>query len=249
MWRNYHIVRTTDEFTSRWCSFLKNKVKVDTACPTLYQYITDKFFRILMMREYVVDAPQLIGNSSGDHVLTYEEDNALRYAAGYIIRIVRKNIDSYSQGNNELMLSLDELIDDSDGGGYDEDDDSKDWVQLTNRGGLIQITDDAFSLFQAVEQVVRRYFRKDQVEQISHGIKSEIIHNILDDSNVKMMWSTVANDMKEEIAASLLTMIVDKWVTVRGFSFAGAWLELYKQRAHKSLQRSKSLRKVLYTDS
>ena len=39
MWRNYHIVCTTDEFTSRWCSFLKNKVKVDTACPTLYQYM------------------------------------------------------------------------------------------------------------------------------------------------------------------------------------------------------------------
>ena len=32
------------------------------------------------------------------------------------------------------MLSLDELIDDSDGGGYDEDDDSKDWVQLTEGG-------------------------------------------------------------------------------------------------------------------
>ena len=68
-----------------------------------------------------------------------------------------------------------------------------------------------------MEQVIRRYFRKDQAEQISGGIKSEIIHNILDDSNVKMMWSTVANDMKEEIAASLLTMIVDKWVTVRIF--------------------------------
>ena len=80
MWRNYHIVRTTDVFTSRWCSFLKNKVKADTACPTLYQYnvITDNFFRIPMMRGYVVDAPQLIGNSSGDHVLSYEEDNALR---------------------------------------------------------------------------------------------------------------------------------------------------------------------------
>ena len=73
---------------------------MDTACPTLYQYITDKFFRILMMREYVVDAPQLIDNSSGDHVLTYEEDNALRYAAGYIIRIVRKNIHS----SNRLSL-------------------------------------------------------------------------------------------------------------------------------------------------
>ena len=86
-----------------------------------------------------------------------------------------------------------------------------------------------------MEQVIRRYFRKDQ---ISGGITSEFIHNILDDSNVKMMWSTVANDMNEEIAASLLTMIVDKWVTVavRGFSFAGAWMELYKQlRAHKSL--------------
>lgn len=85
------------------------------------------------------------------------------------------------------MLSLDELIDDSEDGDYDEDDDSKDWVHLTNRGGLLRITDDAFSLFHAVEQVIR----KDQAKQISGGIRGEIIHSILDDSNVRMMGNSI----------------------------------------------------------
>ena len=73
---------------------------MDTACPTLYQYIIDKFFGILMMREYIVDSPQLIGNSSGDHVLIYKE----------LIRICRwlYHLDSLQEHrlvNNELMLS------------------------------------------------------------------------------------------------------------------------------------------------
>ena len=45
-----------------------------------------------------------------------------------------------------------------------------------------------------------------------------------------------------------MAMITELWVTVRGFSYAGAWMELYKQRVKKTLQRSKGLRKVLYTD-
>ena len=68
------------------------------------------------------------------------------------------------------------------------------------------------------------------------------------DEEVKMNWSIVALDINVEIGKELLKMIVEEWIKIRGFSFAGAWLELYKQRSKKSLQRSKGLRKVLITD-
>lgn len=67
------------------------------------------------------------------------------------------------------------------------------------------------------------------------------------DEQVMFYWSVVANDMDEKIGEVLLRMIVVEWVKIRGFSFAGAWLELYKQRSKKTLQRSKGLRKVLNT--
>ena len=57
----------------------------------------------------------------------------------------------------------------------------------------------------------------------------------------------IAVDMSEDVAQTLLNMIIDMWVTVRGFSFVKCYLELYKQRQKKITQRSKGLRKELFT--
>ena len=52
-------------------------------------------------------------------------------------------------------------------------------------------------------------------------------------------WSIVAADMNKKVGDEL---IVEEWVKIRGFSFAGSWLKLYKQRNKKTLQRSKGIR-------
>ena len=41
------------------------------------------------------------------------------------------------------------------------------------------------------------------------------------------------------------TTIAELWVTIRGFSFARSFMELYKQREKKTLEKSKALRKTL----
>ena len=48
---------------------------------------------------------------------------------------------------------------------------------------------------------------------------------------------------------ALLKMIVELYVTIRGFSKANAWLEKYKQSTKTSTQRTKSLRIELYDDN
>ena len=65
------------------------------------------------------------------------------------------------------------------------------------------------------------------------------------DEEVLTEWSNVAVDMEEDIGGKLLKMVVEEWVKIRGFSFAHAWLEKYKQDAKKTLQHSKGLRKTL----
>ena len=40
-------------------------------------------------------------------------------------------------------------------------------------------------------------------------------------------------------------MIIEHWVTVRGFSFTSAFLEKYKQASKESVQKSKGIRKNL----
>ena len=55
-------------------------------------------------------------------------------------------------------------------------------------------------------------------------------------------WSIVAADMNKKVGDELIKLIVEEWVKIRGFSFAGSWLKLYKQRNKKTLQRSKGIR-------
>ena len=248
MWGTYHTIRSSDDFSSSWAKFLQESLGCE-ACPIFYQYVTDKLFRRLIVRHFPVSG------ESGDHTpvvsgsLSYEETNALRYAAGYVCRAVRKRIASQARAH-ELLLSLEELLDDTEDGGEDNDDrhpSSCDWTNLSNRGGLLHVTDEAFAVFHAIEQVVRQHLRKDKARKISSGIKKELCASIMCDENVLFYWCTVAANMDKQIGTMLLLMIVELWVTIRGFSFAGAWMELYKQSTKKTLQRSKGLRKALFT--
>ena len=52
-------------------------------------------------------------------------------------------------------------------------------------------------------------------------------------------------DWEEEEAEALLEQVVKMWVTIRGFSYASAWVEKCKTASAKSLQKSKGLRKKL----
>lgn len=43
----------------------------------------------------------------------------------------------------------------------------------------------------------------------------------------------------------LLDMITAEWLKIRGFSFAGAWMEKYKREKKLTTQKSKGIRKQL----
>lgn len=88
MWGNFHAIRSSDGYHSLWTSFLKESLNCD-ATPIFYQYVTDKFFGKLIKFHFPVeDATESVTPSS----LTYEELNAIRYAAGYVYRAVWKKI-------------------------------------------------------------------------------------------------------------------------------------------------------------
>ena len=59
----------------------------------------------------------------------------------------------------------------------------------------------------------------------------------------------LAVNWDNEEADALLPIIAEQWVTVRGFSFASAWMENFKQTNKKSIQKSKGIRKQLVGSS
>ena len=56
--------------------------------------------------------------------------------------------------------------------------------------------------------------------------KDRLVQLVADDSDVQFYWSLLSIDIDtEDNAVLLLKEIVELWLTIRGFSIAGQWLQ------------------------
>ena len=114
-----------------------------------------------------------------------------------------------------------------------------------NRGGLFEVNDKAFHFFLDLEVRVRMHLPK-LLQPNSGSMKQAVMEDITENDDVLLSWMTVTADFDDEILSSeLLHLVVELWLTIRGFSAAGAWMEYYKQCKEKETKRKHSLRKGL----
>ena len=76
----------------------------------------------------------------------------------------------------------------------------------------------------------------------------QVIDLMLNDENVLFVWALASASWQEEDSNVLLQMIVEHWVTLRGFSNAKSLLEKYKQKSRQGVQKSKGLRRKPLTN-
>ena len=81
MWESFHQLRTHSDFMKRWQQFLTASID-SKSTPILYQNISDRLFRILLKQKLCVTTKP--ADTAYTSTLTYEEQNAFRYAARYI---------------------------------------------------------------------------------------------------------------------------------------------------------------------
>ena len=70
----------------------------------------------------------------------------------------------------------------------------------------------------------------------THTDKAKLIANLKSSEDVQFFWCIATADFDvegEEIHDELLLKIIELFVTVRGFAFASAWVEKYKQTQKK----------------
>ena len=120
---------------------------------------------------------------------------------------------------------------------------TKEWIKKINRGGLFELSDNTFQLFQAIElalcQMLVLHLRDEGSEY-----KPAIVSAVAQD-DVLFYWSMSSIDITgESHSAELLNKVIDLWVIIRGFSIASTWTEQYKQ-ASKATKAKHSLRKGL----
>ena len=181
--------------------------------------------------------------------VTSTEANALRYAAGFVCRHLRNKLEKRNHPlKEELILCILQLIRGADAN--EESGTAEEWSELIDRGGLWNVRNTTFQVFCALEEEIRPSLRAFVLDS-THTDKAKAITTLISSNDVQFYWCIAAADFDiedEETHAQLLQKIVELFVTVRGFAYASAWVEKYKQSKDKSTQRSKSLRKKLYTD-
>ena len=187
----------------------------------------------MIKRQYPIEPKE----SGAEEVsLTYEEANALRYTAGYIPRALAKKLKKSAHPlSEELSLCLLDLVDDD-----DDDNQSQDWIKAVDMGGVIHVNNMMYQLCVALELAVRRRLRNGTPPNFE-----DEPNELCQDESVLYYLSMVSVDWKDEEREALLPMITNLWVTILVFLYPGAWMEKYKALHHKSVQKTKGIRKLL----
>ena len=193
----------------------------------LTQHINQKLFDSMLMEEARCSS---VDRSLSQASLTSSETNALRYAAGYVPFALKQKL----KHRPEFVACLEQLEVKGEGDSYLAY--TTQWIDLVDRGKLFRINDEAFYFFCELEKKVGAYLcdvfasASGQTDSSKVEVKSEIIANIVEDTDVHFSWLLLCLDLDdEELSKELLVLVVEMWITIRGFSMAGAWVEYYKQ--------------------
>lgn len=184
---------------------------------------------------------------------TNEELNALRYAAGYVLRsLTIKYKSSTKSSRDKVLVTLSDMqanLDDSDDG----DDGVRwttEWTTRLDRGKLVKVSDLFYALLLAIEMKVRLFFNYETILQTSLSedqilSKEELMTAAFEDGEVQFYWCLMAVDLDYDANEEMLHKIIKLWVTIRGFSFTKSWLEKYKANQGRKGAKCKGLRKEL----
>ena len=153
IWLRFSQFTSSTHYTTFW-SRLYTAISVQSS-PILSFYITYNYFIDLWKYIY----PTTVRNKASETShLTYDEENALWYIAGYVIRKVKSQTHKAESSSHDKFI-LDSFIEESgdDGEGNDDDEclspvsSADTWINSINRGGLIKCNNDFYQFVRAIE--------------------------------------------------------------------------------------------------
>ena len=204
----------------------------------IIQFLIDRIFKEIIGVHFT---SKTVSHNPNDDALTYDEQNALRYAAGYVPKCLKNRLKHSSHPlKRELMWRLLDLTDESDDFIEDDETSTEEWLNRIDRGGLQHVTHKTYTLMESMETALRQ-----GLHTIKTNFKENVTESIMKNEDVMFNWLMISGEWEDEEAEVLFKMVIDLWVTIRGFSFASCWVEKYKLAHHQSIQKSKGIRKQL----
>lgn len=223
---------------SMW-SQLFTKLQVPPVSALRMQSVNRHLLNLILVEEKSAPSSQ---TEPGPVVMGSEEENAVRYASGYVAMKLRKEFmkkDSEKAAQFvECLSSMAVEGEESDYYVY-----TMEWLKTVDRGGLFHISDSTFLFFRAVELATQALLPN---HLCSSKTSTKSLHDkIIADEDVQFYWSMVSVDLQHEQSSELLHHITELWVKMRGFALTSAWMEAYKCASQKNTKGKKGLRKQL----
>ena len=165
--------------------------------------------------------------------------NAIRYASGYVSRQLRKKIEHGNHEFKEFVLCLMAVVKDR-STDHEECGNEEEWIKLMDRGGPWYLKETTYSLFISIEEETRECLK--MLLHPTSKSKKEMIKVLTNNECVFFYWLITTADFDiddHEIHDILLQMMVELYVTMRGFSYASSWMEKSKQSAKNILNDGK----------
>ncbi|XP_062508481.1 uncharacterized protein LOC134184753 [Corticium candelabrum] len=226
IWRNFHVVCVSSDLTTLWKSQPTEVCSGDSMhCQMLVTAIMEHLIKV----HYPVEVTSLT-HQSEQLATSTEEQKVIRYMAGYIPVSLRKKLERSSHHQKEeFILCL--------WGMCEDETDCEDflaytrhWVDRVNRGGLFIVSDLSYLLFEQLELNVRKLYNLSELDTSSSLCsRDEVREAVVGSDDVQFYWSQLSSDLDDDGSHQLLRMIVDLWITIRGFSFVRSFMEQYKQ--------------------
>ena len=166
---------------------------------------------------------------------TYEEENAIRYMAGFVVRKVQKKLDAKDV---EMLIESDKAAITGSS--------SAEWVNIIDRGGLVHVTDACYQLFLAIEHVTRQELQLSKISSMDDNFRKHLDNMLSNDDDVLFNWTMITGGETEN--EEVLHEIIKLWITTTGFSFAKSIMEKYRGESKKRTAKSKGLRTRFFTD-
>ena len=245
IWMRFSQFTSSDEYRKLWSSLYSTAGIISS--PVLSFYVTYTYFVNVWKQQYPENHHQNTATETSH--LTYDEENALWYIGGYIIRKILKKVEASKSSLKEELLAVinDRFLETS----YDELDEDKQneipaqeelnsriWLESINRGGLVKCSNDFYLLIRAVELELKKII---PLKSSHLGNPRTTAVNIGSTPTVQDAWDSLTSMPHHCEREDQKTQILELYVKVRFYAFTTKTVEHYKQDKLQALQKSKSL--------
>ena len=247
LWRNIHRYSQNAENRKKWSSLVTSPLNDEFS--SLFHTMCMKTVEALLKSK---NKSQII-HTEQQKPLSNEEQETLRYVAGYVVFSMRKHYKSLLDSNVpstrefsgaavKFLKSIDTKFEkDLESRSYL--DFTKKWIEVKNRGGLVQINDNAFIFVRRVENEVRKILTIDFLKTYRGEDLRESIHEHLSKSGlVNSAWMTLTSKIGNEHMRKILKkQFLQKWVDIRARSFVSNYIELVKNMLSKQKETKRKI--------